>query len=254
MIDSHCHLTYAPLAAQIDAVLARAAAAGVTRMITIGTSAADAQLAVELSCAHPNIRCAVGIHPHHAADAAEQDLLAIEKTARRPEVLALGEMGLDYHYDFSPRPRQQEVFHRQLDIARCIGKPIVIHCREALDDCLAILKPFRGISADFHCFTGARDEARRILDAGHLIGLTGVVTFKRSDELCEIAAFIPDDRLLLETDAPYLAPEPMRRQKVNEPALIMHTASAIARLRGVSLQCLDELTSANAERFFAWKL
>jgi len=253
MIDSHCHLTYPPLASQLDAVLSRAASAGVERMITIGTKIDDARQAVELCRRHSNIRAAVGIHPHHAAESAPDDIAALEALQRDPNVLALGEMGLDYHYDFSPRARQRELFVAQLELAKKAGCPIVIHCREALDDCMAILKDFPTLRAVFHCFTGTAPEARRILDAGYLIGLTGVVTFKRSDELRQVAGFIPDDRLLLETDAPYLAPEPHRKQRVNEPALVVHTAAAVAWVRNVSVEEIDRITSANALQFLDWK-
>ena len=130
-------------------------------------------------------------------------------------------------------------------------RPIVIHCREAFDDCFAIMKGFSR-PAVFHCFTGSRPEAKRILDAGHLIGFTGVVTFKKSDELREVVKLVPMDRMLLETDAPYLAPEPLRRQRVNEPALIIHTAAAIAKIRQVPVEEIDRVTTANTQRFFGW--
>jgi TatD DNase family protein len=252
MIDTHCHLTYEQLSSRLEGVLARAAAAGVERMITIGTSIADGRLAIALCRREPGIRCAVGLHPHHAASVTAEDLVALADLEGAEVVLALGEMGLDYHYDFSPRPRQQQVFIAQLELARQRGRPIVIHCREAVDDCLGILRDFEGIPALFHCFTGSREEAGRILDAGCLIGLTGAVTFKRSEQLREIAAFMPADRLVVETDAPYLSPEPFRRQRVNEPALVVHTAAAIAKARAVSLQEIDRITTANAERFFRW--
>ncbi|MGA2500601.1 MAG: TatD family hydrolase [Tepidisphaeraceae bacterium] len=252
MIDSHTHLTYPQLADRLDTVLQNARQAGVTGMITIGTDIADAGKAIALCRQHPHIRCAIGIHPHHSAEATDAHLTRLAELEADPVVLALGEMGLDYHYDFSPRDVQKRVFLAQLDIARRRNRPIVIHCREAIDDCLAILRDFPAIRADFHCFTGFKSEARRILDLGHMIGLTGVVTYKKSDELREIAAFIPDAQLLVETDAPYLAPEPVRKQKNNEPAFVIHTAAAIARIRGVTLQKLDEITTTNIARFFGW--
>ncbi|MFI5380361.1 MAG: TatD family hydrolase [Tepidisphaerales bacterium] len=252
MIDSHTHLTYPQLFSRLPAVLNNARQAGVTGMITIGTDIADAEKAIALCRRFPHIRCAVGIHPHHSAEARDDHLARLAEVEADPAVLALGEMGLDYHYDFSPRDIQKRIFLAQLDLARQRNRPIVIHCREAVDDCLAILRDFPAIRADFHCFTGVKSEARRILDLGHMIGLTGVVTYKKSDELREIAAFIPDAQLLVETDAPYLAPEPVRKQKNNEPAFVMHTAAAIARIRGVTLQKLDEITTANVARFFGW--
>lgn len=252
MIDSHCHLTYDALSSQLAGVLERAAGAGVARMITIGTSVADARKAIALCRAHANVRCAVGIHPHHAGEAADGDLAALAELEREPEVLALGEMGLDYHYDFAPRDRQAKVFTAQLELARRTGRPIVIHCREATDDCLGILAGFAEVPAVFHCFTGSANEARRILDRGYLLGFTGVVTYKRSDELREVAGFVPADRFLVETDAPYLSPEPMRKQRTNEPSLVMHTARAVAAARQVDLAEVDRLTTENVRRFFRW--
>ncbi len=252
MIDSHTHLTYSQLSDRRDAVLQNARQANVSGMITIGTDIADAEKAVALCHRFPHVRCAIGIHPHHSAEATDEHLARLAELESDPAVLALGEMGLDYHYDFSPRDTQKRFFLAQLDLACQRNRPIVVHCREDIDDCLAILRDFPAIRADFHCFTGFKSEARRILDLGHMIGLTGVVTYKKSDELREVAAFIPDAQLLIETDAPYLAPEPVRKQKNNEPAFLIHTAAAIARIRGVTLQHLDEITTANVARFFGW--
>lgn len=252
MIDSHCHLTYEQLSSQLEAVLHRAAGAGVAEMITIGTSMPDCAKAVELCRAHSQVRCSLGIHPHHAQQATEDDLAALEELQRNPEVVALGEMGLDYHYDFSPRGRQADVFARQLELARKYRRAIVIHCREAFDDCLAILEGFREIPAVFHCFTGSVVEARRVLDRGYLLGFTGVVTFKRSDELRQVVRDMPEDRILLETDAPYLAPEPFRKQRVNEPSLLVHTADAIAAERKTTRQEIDRITTENTRRFFGY--
>jgi len=252
MIDSHCHLTYEPLARQLEGVLARAAAAGVKRMITIGTDLADAQRAVELCRQHENIRCAIGIHPHHAAQAQDEDVAWLRSLQQSPAVLALGEMGLDYHYDFSPRDRQTEIFNAQLELAKVLNRPIVIHNREATDDCLAILKQFPTVRALFHCFTGSAAEARKILDQGYLLGFTGIVTYKKSDELREVVKFTPSDRILVETDSPYLSPEPVRKQKVNEPSFVMHTARLVADLRGMLVEELDRITTQNVSRHFGW--
>jgi len=252
MIDSHCHLTYEELAGQLGGVLSRAAAAGVVRMMTIGTSLADGRRAVELCRARSQIRCVVGIHPHHSQAATEEDLSGLGELEREPEVLALGEMGLDYHHDFSPRARQREVFLRQLELARARGRVIVVHCREAMDDCLGILKDYGEIRGVFHCFTGSVEEARRILDRGYLLGFTGVVTFRKSEVVREVVRLTPADRMLIESDAPYLSPEPLRRQQVNEPALIVHTAAAIAKIKGMSMEEVDGVTSGNVGRLFGW--
>src|SRR6266850_8416535 len=239
MIDSHCHLTYEPLARQLDDVLARARSAGVTRMITIGTDLADAQKAIDLCRNHQNIRCAIGIHPHHSGNAQDDDVKWLRSLQQSPSVVALGEMGLDYHYDFSPRARQAEIFTAQLELARELNRPIVIHCREATDDCLAILKNFPTVRALFHCFTGTAPEAKQILDQGYLLGFTGIVTYKKSDELREVVKFTPADRFVVETDAPYLSPDPVRKQKVNDLSFAIHTARLIAQLRNISLEQLD---------------
>jgi TatD DNase family protein len=253
MIDSHCHLTYEPLARQLNEVLARGAAVGVQKMITIGTDLVDAQRAIDLCRHHENIRCAIGIHPHHSDKAQDEDVAWLRSLQQSPSVVGLGEMGLDYHYDFSPRERQAQIFTAQLELARELNRPIVIHNREATDDCLAILKSFPTIKADFHCFTGTIDEARQILDQGYLLGFTGIVTYKKSDELREVAKFTPSDRILVETDSPYLSPEPVRKQKVNEPSFVMHTARFVADLRGISVQELDRITTENVSRHFGWK-
>src|SRR5258705_5403659 len=252
MTDSHCHLTYEPLARQLDDVLARAESAGVTRMITIGTDVTDAQNAIELCRNYDNIRCAIGIHPHHSDKAHDDDVKWLRSLQQASPVIALGEMGLDYHYDFSPRARQAEIFTAQLDLARELTRPIVIHCREATDDCLAILKNFPTVRALFHCFTGTVPEAKKILDQGYLLGFTGIITYKKSDELREVVRFTPEDRFVVETDAPYLSPDPVRKQKVNEPSFAIHTAQLVANLRGISLDQLDKITTENVSKHFGW--
>jgi TatD DNase family protein len=169
-----------------------------------------------------------------------------------PSVVALGEMGLDYHYNFADRARQRRFFEAQLKLAAELNRPVVIHNREATDDCLAVMRQFPGTRAVFHCFTGSIAEGEKILEAGYTLGFTGVVTFKKSDDVKEIARRTPADRLLVETDAPYLTPEPMRKQKTNEPALVVYTAAMVAQVRGVSIEEIDRITTANVERFFGW--
>lgn len=250
MIDSHCHLTYTPLASQLADVLTRADNNGITEMMTIGTSLPDCQLALNLAQSNSNVYCSLGIHPHHAAESPDDHLTQLAALAANPLVRAVGEIGLDYHYDFSPRDRQRTVFLRQLEIAKLQNKPIVLHSREAIDDTLAILKDFPTLTGVFHCFTGLQNEARRILDAGFSIGITGVVTYKKSDDLRVTAAFIPDDRLLIETDAPYLSPEPVRKYKNCEPSFLLHTANHIAMVRKTTLPHIDNITTANFHKLF----
>lgn len=252
LIDSHCHLTYDVLAGQIDAVLARAAAAGVGECITIATDLADADRALALAKTHPQIHVVAGIHPHESGKVQPLWDEALYVIAARDDVHAVGEMGLDYHYDFSDRAAQLQVFRRQMEIATLVKKPVVIHCREAHADTLAALRDFPSLpGVVFHCFTGTTTEAREILDRGYWISLTGVVTFKRSDELRAVAKMLPADRLMVETDSPYLSPEPLRNVRTNEPSHIVHTANCIARERGLSLEELTALTEANTRRFFS---
>ena len=252
MIDSHCHLTDPRLGEQLDVVLGRARAAGVGRMITIGTDVADAERCIALCRRHANVRCAVGIHPNYTHEADLNDLPRLRALQADPSVLALGEMGLDYFHKFAGRARQLAFFEPQLQMAADLGRPVVIHSREATDDTLAVMRAFPAVRAVFHCFTGTPDEARKILDAGYLLGFTGAVTFKKADAVREALALTPNDRMLVETDAPYLTPEPMRKQKTNEPALVVHVAEMVARVKGLSVEDVDRLTTENVRRFFEW--
>jgi len=253
MIDTHCHLTDARLFRQYDEVLARATEAGVDRVVTIGTNIDDDQAAIELCRLRPQIRCAIGVHPNYVADASFDDLPKLRELQKHASVVALGEMGLDYHYDRAPRDRQKQFFVRQLEMADELQRPVVIHCREAVDDTLATMKSFAHVPAVFHCFTGTRDEARKILDAGYLLGFTGVITFAKNDELREIVKMTPIDRLLVETDAPYLTPEPVRKIKTNEPAFVAHTAHVAAQVKGMAYEEFDRAATTNALRFYRWE-
>jgi TatD DNase family protein len=252
MIDTHCHLTDPRLFEQLDGVLARAAAAGIESIVTIGTQPGDWEAALAVTKKRANVRCAVGGHPNNCHEFQFEELARLRGFCEDSAVVALGEMGLDYHHKFSSRQTQAKYFEAQLEIARELKMPVIIHCREAMDDCLAILRAFASVRAVFHCFTGNADEAKRIWDAGHLTGFTGVVTFRNGQELRDIAAAAPSDRILVETDAPYLTPEPMRKQKTNEPAMVVYTAAAVALARGMSVEELDEYTTANALGFYRW--
>lgn len=252
LIDSHCHLTFDGLRDNVSEVLARAATAGVTECITVATDLADAERALAISAAHPFVYVAAGIHPHEAGRVADGWDRALEDIVARNDVYAVGETGLDYHYDFSDREAQLRVFQRQLQIAQQVGKPVVIHCREAQADALRILAEFPKVErVIFHCFTGSTTEAEEILDRGYWISLTGVVTFKRSEALRAVARMIPADRLVVETDSPYLSPEPVRNVRPNEPAHVVHVAACIARQRGIAPSELAALATANTRRFFS---
>jgi TatD DNase family protein len=252
MIDTHCHLTDPRLLDQIDAVMQRAQGAGVSGIMTIGTHPADWPGCVELCRKYANVRAAVGVHPNYCHEAELADLSRLPELLREPGVLALGEMGLDYFHKDAPRDRQGEFFRAQLALARDHDRPAIIHSRQATDDTLAALGEFPTVAAVFHCFTGTLAEAKKIIAAGHYVGFTGVVTYKNAPEVRASAAIVPADRILVETDAPYLSPEPMRRQKVNEPSLVMHTAAMVAQVRGIRVEELDRITTENARRLFRW--
>lgn len=252
LIDSHCHLTFAGLREQVAAVLQRAAAAGVGEVITVACDLADATAALALSELYKQVHVIAGVHPHEAAKVPHDWAQRLTELVRRNDVYAVGEIGLDYHYDFSDRRSQSAVFRRQLEIATGAGKPVVVHCREAHSDVLAHLRDFPGLrGVVFHCFSGSLAEAAELWERGYWISLTGVVTFKRSDELRRAAREAPADRLMIETDAPFLSPEPLRNQRPNEPALLVHTAGCVARQRGMDLTDLAALVTANTRRFFS---
>ena len=252
LIDTHCHLTNGRLRNQIDAVLDRASGAGVDVVICSASSVGDSEAAGRLAATHAGVFCTAGIHPHDAKDAPGDYLDRLEGLLANPKCVAAGEIGLDYHHDFSPRPIQREVFAAQLDLAGRLGMSAVIHTREALDDTLAVLAEaaLPGERTVFHSFTGGPDEVRRLLDIGAWVGYSGIATFKKTDDLRRGAALVPDDRIMVETDAPYLSPEPVRKMKINEPANVRHVAECLANVRGVSLEDFAEMTTANAKRFF----
>jgi TatD DNase family protein len=250
LIDSHCHLDSAEFDNDRDAVIERALAAGVEYMMAIGTGNGppDLEAGLRLAEKHPAFFATVGIHPHDAAKASADDFKHLADLLEHPKVLAVGEIGLDYHYDFSPREVQKSAFIEQMGIAARAKKPIVIHTREAWDDTLALIERHwapHGIGGIMHCFSGGPEEARRAIDLGFYLSFGGIVTFPKALTVHESAKSAPGDRILIETDAPYLAPVP-RRGKRNEPALMVHTARKLAELRGESY---EELCAATTENF-----
>ncbi|MEC9369485.1 MAG: TatD family hydrolase [Pseudomonadota bacterium] len=253
LVDSHCHLDFPHLAGQMDEVMARARAAGVGAMVTISTRIRRFDEIRAIAEAHDNVFCSVGTHPHNADE--EKGIAAEEivRLAEHPKVVAIGEAGLDYYRDNAPREDQELGFRTHIAAARETGLPLVIHTRAADDDTARILEeemskgPFKAV---LHCFTAGPDLARRGLALGLYVSFSGVLTFKKSDELRAIAAEVPMDRLLVETDAPYLAPEPHRGQK-NEPAWVAHTAAELARVKGVSPKALADATTENFFRLFS---
>ena len=253
MIDTHCHLTDPRLGDQIHDVLSRAATARVHQMITISTSIADAMDCIELCKKHSQLKCSVGVHPNYVADEDENLLPQLRQLQANENVVAIGEIGLDYHYGREHRDRQFRFFHAQMEIAREFSRPVVIHCREAVDDALDVLKNYPTVRCVFHCYTGTLAESKRILDAGYLLGFTGPITYKKSDDLREIVKQCPMDRLVIETDAPYLSPEPMRKFKTNEPAWVSYVGQEVATIKGMSIDQIDEVTTKNAKQFFGIK-
>jgi TatD DNase family protein len=252
LIDAHCHLAHGRLRQQVAAVLDRARAARVTRVICAAGTIAESKAALSLARAHEGVYCTAGLHPHDAKDAPGHYLAAVERLAAEPCNVAVGEIGLDYHYDFSPRAVQQRVFAEQLQLAERVGKPVVVHSREAFDDTLAVLAE-SGAAMDrvvLHSCTEDAQNVARALDLGAAVSFSGIVTFKKADALRAAAAIVPDDRLLIETDSPYLSPEPVRKMKTNEPAHVAHVAACLAAVRGTSADALARLTTANAVRLF----
>ena len=253
LIDSHCHLNYKGLVEDQAAVLDRARAAGVGGFLNISTRASEWSDVVGVAEREADVWASIGIHPHEADTHAAIDTRRLVDAASHPRVVGIGETGLDYFYDHSDRDRQRESFRAHLAAARETGLPVIVHTREAEEDTAAILGEEMGkgaFSGVIHCFTASGDFAKIALDLGLYISISGIVTFKNAAELAETASKIPDDRLLVETDAPFLAPVPMRG-KTCEPAFVTHTARRLADLRGTSAEALAALTSANFRKLFA---
>jgi TatD DNase family protein len=253
LIDTHAHLTFPELASQVEAVLERCGQAGVEHVITVGTDLDDARNAVALAERFADrVSAAVGFHPHEADRVSDEDIATMAQLWMHPRVVAMGEMGLDYHYDLADRAKQRKVFAGQLREAANVDKPVVIHCREAVDDAIAVLVEhgFSGRRVVFHCFTGTAEEAARLAGHGWRISFTGIVTFPKSNELQDIARAYPGDQLMVETDAPYLSPVPVRGKRPNEPAHVAHTARFLADLRGEVFEELAARTTENARQFF----
>jgi TatD DNase family protein len=253
IVDSHCHLEFKDFQGELDSVLERARRAGVGRFLTIGTKLTEFPRVRAIAEANTDVFCSVGIHPHEAAhqpDTAADELAAL---ARHPRVVGIGEAGLDYHYDHSPRERQRAVFRTHIEAARKSGLPLIVHSREADEDTVALLTEGAakgGLSGVMHCFSGTRFLAEESVKLGFYISFSGILTFKKAEELRAIAADVPEDRLLVETDAPYLAPIPLRGKR-NEPSYIVHTVEALAKLRGRTVDEMANITTANFERLFA---
>ena len=253
LIDSHCHLDFDSLSADLDGVMARAAAAGVTGMVTISTRVDNFSTYAGLAERFDNVWCSVGTHPHNADQELHIEIEDLVRLSAHPRCVAIGEAGLDYFYDNAPREAQAIGLRRHIAAARITNLPLVIHSRAADDDMAAILEEEAAQGAFpfvLHCFTAGMDLARRALALGGYISFSGIVTFKNAQEIQEVAKIVPTDRYLVETDAPYLAPIPHRGQS-NEPAFVRYTAEKLAEIRGLSLEQVGRETTANFGRLFA---
>lgn len=251
--DTHCHLDFPDFASDLPGVVARARAAGVHRMVTISTRLKKAAVYQGLAERFENVWFSVGTHPHNAAEEPEVTLDEIIRLSEHPKCVAIGEAGLDYHYDKSPRDRQAASFRLQIAAARITGLPLVIHARAADDDMIAILEDEMGkgaFAAILHCFSSGAELARVGVELGLYVSFSGILTFRNSTEIRKIAAEIPLERLLVETDAPYLAPVP-HRGKTNEPAFTAHTAAVLSEVKSMSLEALAPILEANTNRVFA---
>lgn len=251
LIDTHAHLTDPRFEADVDEVVARANATGVDRIIVCGYDVESSRAAIELAAKFESVYATVGVHPHDAKSYSAEAESAIEELSRAPKVLAIGEIGLDYHYDFSPRCAQVAAFEAQVEMAVRLGLPVVIHSRESNDEALQVLTRVAGnnIAGVFHCFSGDVEFARAVLDAGFYVGVDGPVTYKAAEQLRAVVEFCPLDRLLVETDCPYLSPVPYRGKR-NEPAYVRFVAQKTAWIKGVTFEKLADATTANAINLF----
>jgi len=249
LIDTHAHLTDPKFDSDIDEVIARANGAGVDRIIVCGYDLESSRAGVEMAGRFECVYAAVGIHPHDAKSYSAHTASALEELSHAPKVVAIGEIGLDYHYDFSPRCAQVAAFEAQVKLAAKLGLPVVVHSRESNDEALQVLTGCGrcAVAGVFHCFSGDVEFARAVLDRGFYIGIDGPVTYKASEKLRAVVEFCPLDRLLVETDCPYLAPVPHRGRR-NEPAYVRLVAEEAARVKGITFDELAEATSANAKK------
>jgi TatD DNase family protein len=253
LIDTHAHLDEESLIPDRAEILARARAAGLERILCIGVSAASSRTVVELAQQEPLIAPIVGIHPNYCTQAAPHDFETVCELARLPAVVGIGETGLDKYWDFAPLDAQRDYFIRHIELSQTVQKPFVVHCREAEPETLEVLQemarrgPLLGV---MHSFCGSAETAAACLELGLYLSFAGMLTFKKNDELREVARSLPLDRVLVETDSPYLAPMPFRGKR-NEPAYVVHTARCLAELHNLTIEEIGDITTANARRIFA---
>jgi len=254
-VDTHCHLDDEQFDDIRSAVVQRAVVMGVTRMVAVGTTVPTSQKCTRLACQYENVLAAVGIQPNYCAEAEPTDWDSIVTLSAQQEVVALGETGLDRYWDHTPLNVQRDYFDRHLRLSQSGGLPFIVHMRDCEEDILVALREARSrgpLHGVMHSFTGTEATARECLKLGLYLSFAGMVTYKKSTELRSVAAIVPDNRILIETDAPYLSPHPKRSQRPNEPALVVHTAACLAELRGVGPELFAELTTTNARRLFGF--
>jgi len=249
LIDTHSHLNHPRLLRRFDQVLARARAAGVADMLVVGYDLQSSQKAVELAQSRAGVWAAVGVHPHDAAGLGETHLSRLRRLAQSPKVVAIGETGLDFYRILSPREAQEAAFRKHLELAQEMGRPLIVHCREAQEAVLAALEGHGAGAVVWHCFDGTRQQAERALELGMMLGFGGRITHRSAQELRRVLAMVARDRILLETDCPYLTPEPLRGRD-NEPANLRIIAESAAQARGEDLETVAAVTTENAKRVF----
>ncbi len=253
LFDTHAHLDDGRFENDLEDVIGRAREAGVERMISVGADLPSSERAISIAGAHEDIYASVGFHPHGAVEFTEEYAGRLTEMCSREKVVAVGEIGLDYYKDYSPREAQRIAFRRMLELALEVDLPVIVHNRDSADDCLDIMSKFRGkIRGVAHCFSGNQAVADRFLDLGFYISFSGTVTFPNAKKLADVARIVPDDRILIETDCPYLAPQQQRGRR-NEPAWVGYVAERIAELRGIDLSLIAEITTRNSEELFLRK-
>lgn len=252
LIDTHCHLTFEGLAENVENVILRSIKAGVTAWITVGTNLIESRKVVELANKYEDMYAAVGVHPNYAKNTTGEAIAQLEELAQNQKVIAIGETGLDSYDETSPRTDQQHIFVEHCRIANQFNLPLILHCRKAFNDSMDVLERFgAGISkAVFHCFSSSAEQARSVLNRGYYISFTGVVTFTNARKTQKAAKVVPLDRLMVETDCPYMSPEPVRTQHPNEPAFMIHTAKFLAQLRRMNLLDFTKAITATSKAFF----
>ena len=252
IFDTHAHYNDPRFAEDLDSLLAELPQKGVCNVINIGCDVNTSQLCLDMADRFDYCYAAVGIHPHDAGKAEDKDIDRLRKLAQHPKAVAIGEIGLDYHYDFAPHEVQIDWFERQLALAKELDMPVVIHEREAVEDCLKVLRKTEGVRGVLHCYSGSWETAKELLKMGYYLSFTGVLTFKNARRALEVVQNMPLDRLMVETDAPYMAPEPHRGKRCDS-SMIKHVLEKIAELRNITPEEAGEITAANARRFFGIK-